>query len=162
MRLTPICSDLADLPQIGYILVIFSASAESPPRSSVSGSDLYISDVPDQIPRSIHCKSAVFRSFTRNRLLPLTRVREPDRPNIFSQSDLYKSFQIDMDTQIYLGSSASIFFIDWDFLPDNNQHGSCLRCRRSCLRWCPCIRFCPQQQRSGRLLACLPPRSCRP
>ena len=44
---------------------------------------------------------------------------------------------------MYLGISASIFFIDWDFLPDNNQHGPCLRCRRSCLRLCPCIRFCP-------------------
>ena len=162
MRLTPICSDFHRSAPDWLHLVIFSASAESPPRSSVSGSDLYISDVPDLIPRSIHRKSAAFRSFTRNRHLPLTRVREPDRPNTFSQSDLYKSFQIDIDTQMYLGSSASIFFIDWDFLPDNNQHGSCLRCRRSCLRWCPCIRFCPQQQRSGRLLACLPPGSCRP
>ena len=83
MRLTPICSDLADLPQIDYILVIFFASAELPPRSSVSGSDLYISDMPDLIPRSIPRKSAAFRSFSWNRHLPLTRARGPDRPNIF-------------------------------------------------------------------------------
>ena len=84
MRLTPICSDFHRSAPDCYILVIFSASAESPPRSSVSGSDLYISDVPDLIPRSIHRKSAAFRSFTRKRHLPLTRVREPDRPNIFT------------------------------------------------------------------------------
>ena len=66
---------LADLPQIGYILVIFFASAESPPRSSVSGSDLYISDMPDLIPRSIHRKSVAFGSFTWNRQLPLMRAR---------------------------------------------------------------------------------------
>ena len=75
MRLTPICSDFTDLPQIDYILVIFSASAESPPRSSVSGSDLYISDMPDLIPRSIHRKSVAFRSFTWNRQLPLMHAR---------------------------------------------------------------------------------------
>ena len=57
---------------------------------------------------------------------------------------------------------ASIFFIDWDFLPDNTQHGSCFSCCCSRLRWCPCLRFYPQQQRSGRLLACLPHWSCRP
>ena len=28
---------------------------------------------------------------------------KPNQPNIFSQSDLYKSFQTDMDTQMYLG-----------------------------------------------------------
>ena len=54
MRLTPICSDFHRSAPDCYILVIFSASAESLPRSSVSGSDLYISDVPDLIPRFIH------------------------------------------------------------------------------------------------------------
>ena len=73
-----------DLPQIDYILVIFFASAESPPRSSVSGYFLYISDMPDLIPRSIPRKSAAFRSFSWNRHLPLTRARGPDRPNFFA------------------------------------------------------------------------------
>ena len=71
----PSAQIFTDLPQIDYILVIFSASAESPPRSSVSGSDLYISDMPDLIPRSIHRKSVAFRSFTWNRQLPLMRAR---------------------------------------------------------------------------------------
>ena len=131
-----------DLTQIDYILVIFFASAESPPRSSVSGSDLYISDVPDLIPRSILRKSAAFRSFAWNRHLPLTRARGPDRPNIF-HNRIYLT-QTDMDTQMCIVKSASIFFIDWDFLPDNTQHGSCFRCCCSRLRWCSSLRFYPQ------------------
>ena len=83
MRLAPSAQIFTDLPQIGYILVIFSASAELPPSSSVTGSDLYISDMPDLIPRSILRKSAAFRSFTWNRHSPLTCARGPDRPNIF-------------------------------------------------------------------------------
>ena len=75
MRLTPICSDFLRSASDCYILAIFSASAESPPRSSVSGSDLYISDMPDLIPRSIHRKSVAFRSFTWNRQLPLMHAR---------------------------------------------------------------------------------------
>ena len=43
------------------------------------------------------------------------RVRDPNRHYFFSKSDLYKSFQIDSDTQMYLCSSALIFYIDWDF-----------------------------------------------
>ena len=83
MRLTPSAQIFRHSVQIGYILVIFFASTESPSRSSVSGSDLYISDMPDLIPRSIPRKSAAFRSFSWNRHLPLTRARGPDRPNIF-------------------------------------------------------------------------------
>ena len=83
MRLAPSAQIFRHSVQIGYILVIFFASAESPPRSSVSGSDLYIYDMPDVIPRSILRKSAAFRSFAWNRHLPLTRARGPDRPNIF-------------------------------------------------------------------------------
>ena len=83
MRLAPSAQIFRHSVQIGYILVIFFASTESPSRSSVSGSDLYISDMPDLIPRSIPRKSAAFRSFSWNRLLPLTRARGPDRPNIF-------------------------------------------------------------------------------
>ena len=83
MRLAPSAQIFRHSVQIGYILVIFFASAESPPRSSVSGSDLYISEMPDLIPRSIPRKSAAFRSFAWNRHLPLTRARGPDRPNIF-------------------------------------------------------------------------------
>ena len=85
-----------DLPQIDYIMVIFFASAESPPRSSVSGSDLYISDMPDLIPRSIHRKSVAFRSFTWNRQLPLMRARS-------QISQIFFHNRIDMDTQMYLG-----------------------------------------------------------
>ena len=83
MRLAPSAQIFRHSVQIGYILVIFFASAESPPRSSVSGSDLYIFDMPDLIRRSILRKSAAFRSFTWNRHSPLTRARGPDRPNIF-------------------------------------------------------------------------------
>ena len=82
MRLAPSAQIFTDLTQIDYILVIFFASTESPSRSSVSGYFLYISDMPDLIPRSIHRKSAAFRSFSWNRHLPLTRARGPDRPNI--------------------------------------------------------------------------------
>ena len=53
MRLAPSAQIFRHSVQIGYILVIFFASAESPPRSSVSGYFLYISDMPDLIPRSI-------------------------------------------------------------------------------------------------------------
>ena len=53
VRLAPSAQIFRHSVQIGYILVIFFASAESPPRSSVSGLDLYISDMPDLIPRSI-------------------------------------------------------------------------------------------------------------
>ena len=83
MRLAPSAQIFRHSVQIGYILVIFFASAESPPRSSVSGSDLYIFEMPDLIPRSIPRKSAAFRSFSWNGHLPLTRARGPDRPNIF-------------------------------------------------------------------------------
>ena len=71
--------------------------------------------MPDSAPLSIHCKSAAIRCFARNRHLPLVRVRNPNQPYLFSKSDLYKSFQTDSDTQMYLCSSALIFFIDWDF-----------------------------------------------
>ena len=83
MRLAPSAQIFRHSVQIGYILVIFFALAESPPRSSVSGLDLYISDMPDLIPRSIPRKSAAFRSFSWNCHLPLTHARGPDRPNIF-------------------------------------------------------------------------------
>ena len=46
MRLAPSAQIFRHSAQIGYILVIFFASAESPPRSSVSGYFLYISDMP--------------------------------------------------------------------------------------------------------------------
>ena len=39
----------------------------------------------------------------------------PAQPYFLSKSDLYKSFQTDSDTQMYLSSSALIFFIDRDF-----------------------------------------------
>ena len=84
MRLAPSAQNFRHSAQIGYILVIFFASAESPPRSSVTGYFLYISDMPDLIPRSISRKSAAFRYFSWNRHLPLTRARGPDRPNIFT------------------------------------------------------------------------------
>ena len=82
MRLAPSAQIFRHSAQIGYILVIFFASAESPPRSSVSGYFLYISAMTDLIPRSR--KSAAFRYFSWNRHLPLTRARGPDRPNIFT------------------------------------------------------------------------------
>ena len=72
MRLAPSAQIFRHSVQIGYILVIFFASAELPPRSSVTAYFLYISDMPDLIPRSI------------SRHLPLTRARGPDRPNIFT------------------------------------------------------------------------------
>ena len=84
MRLAPSAQIFRHSAQICYILVIFSASAESPPRSSVSGYFLYISDMPDLIPRSIPRRSAAFRYFSWNCHLPLTRARGPDRPNIFT------------------------------------------------------------------------------
>ena len=84
MRLAPSAQIFRHSAQIGYILVIFFASAESPPRSSVTGYFLYISDMPDWIPRSIPRKSAAFRYFSWNCHLPLTRARGPDRPNIFT------------------------------------------------------------------------------
>ena len=82
MRLAPSAQIFRHSAQIGYILVIFFASAESPPRSSVTGYFLYISDMPDLIPRSISRKSAAFRYFSWNRHLPLARARGPDRPTI--------------------------------------------------------------------------------
>ena len=42
-------------------------------------------------------------------------MRDPNRPYFFSKSDFYKSFQIDSDTQMYLCSSALIFYIDSEF-----------------------------------------------
>ena len=93
MRLTPICSDFHRSVTDWLHFGIFLASAESPPRSSVSASDLYISDMPDLIPRSILRKSAAFRSFTWNRHLPLTRARGPDRPNIFHNRIYFNLFR---------------------------------------------------------------------
>ena len=49
MRLAPSAQIFRHSAQIGYILVIFFASAELPPRSSVTGYFLYISDMPDLI-----------------------------------------------------------------------------------------------------------------
>ena len=81
---SPICSDFQtfcpDWLHFGHSLCM----EESPPRSSVSGYFLYISDMPDLIPRSIPRKSAAFRYFSWNCHLPLTRARGPDRPNIFT------------------------------------------------------------------------------
>ena len=84
MRLAPSAQIFRHSAQIGYILVIFFASAEFPPRSSVTGYFLYISDMPDLIPRSISRKSAAFRYFSWNRHLPLARARGPDRPYNFT------------------------------------------------------------------------------
>ena len=84
MRLAPSAQIFRHSALIGYILVIFFASAELPPRSSVTGYFLYISDMPDLIPRSISRKSAAFRYFSWNRHLPLTRARGPDRPYNFT------------------------------------------------------------------------------
>ena len=67
----------------------------------------------DSPPLSIHCECAAFRWFTLNRHLQLVRVRDPNCPYLFSKSDLYKSFQIDSEAQMYLCSSALIFYIDW-------------------------------------------------
>ena len=44
MRLAPSAQIFRHSAQIGYILVIFFASAELPPRSSVTGYFLYISE----------------------------------------------------------------------------------------------------------------------
>ena len=92
MRLAPSAQILRHSAQIGYILVIFFASAELPPRSSVTGYFLYISDMPDLIPRSISRKSAAFRYFSWNRHLPLARARGPDRPYNFTSMDYLNSF----------------------------------------------------------------------
>ena len=104
-----------DLPQIGYILAILHTLALPPTPRPLPGTELYNSDVPESAPLSIRRKSVAFRRFTRNRHLPLVRVRDPNRPYFFSKSDLYKSFKIDSDTQMYLCSSALIFWVDWDF-----------------------------------------------
>ena len=42
------------------------------------------------------------------------RVRDSNRPYLFSESDLYKSLELELDTQMYLCSSALIVYIDWD------------------------------------------------
>ena len=41
----------------------------------------------------------------------MVRVRDPNRPYFSSKWDLYKSFKIDLDTQMYLRSSALIFYV---------------------------------------------------
>ena len=43
------------------------------------------------------------------------RVRDPNESYNFSKLDLYKSFQIDSDNQMYLCASAFFFYIDWYF-----------------------------------------------
>ena len=102
MRLAPSAQIFRHSAQIGYILVIFFASAELPPRSSVTGYFLYISDMPDLIPRSISRKSAAFRYFSWNRHLPLTRARGAKSAKHFYINGLFKSFQTVLDTQMYL------------------------------------------------------------
>ena len=47
--------------------------------------------------------------------MPLVRVSNQNRPYFFSKSGLFKYFQTDSDTQMYLSSSALMFFRDWDF-----------------------------------------------
>ena len=42
-------------------------------------------------------------------------MRDPNRPNFFSKSDLCKSFQTDSDTQMNLFSSALIFYLGCHF-----------------------------------------------
>ena len=101
MRLAPSAQIFRHSAQIGYILVIFFASADSPPRSSVTGYFLYISDMPDLIPRSISRKSAAFRYFSWNRHLPLTRSR-PRSATQFYIDGLFKFIRTVLDTQMYL------------------------------------------------------------
>ena len=96
MRLAPSAQIFRHSVQIGYILVIFFASAESPPRSSVSGYFLYISDMPDLIPRSISRKSAAFRYFAAD---ARSRARSAKHFYIIG---LFKSFLTVLDTQMNL------------------------------------------------------------
>ena len=46
---------------------------------------------------------------------PLVCVGDSNRPSLFFKLDLSNSFKIDSDTQMYLCSCASIFYVDWDF-----------------------------------------------
>ena len=115
LRLTPLFSDLHTSGPDWLHFCHFAYFADTADPRPFPGTELYNSDVQDSASLSIHCKSAEFQRFTRNCHLPLVSVRDPNRPYIFSKSHLYNSFKIDSDTQMYLWSSALIFYIDSDF-----------------------------------------------
>ena len=112
---SPSAQIFSDLPQIGCILAILHT--------------LVLPPTPD------HCQKLNYIILTCETQRCCTSIVNPPRSNdlpgiaicrwcacatrmghtFFFRSDSYNSFQIGSDTQMYLCSSALIFFTDWDF-----------------------------------------------
>ena len=115
MRLTPTCSVLHRSTPPSPHFRHFKTSAPPPTPRPFPRTVLYIFHVSDSDPLSIHCKSDAIRSFSRNRPLPLVRVRDPNWPIIFSPSGLFKSFKTYSGNRLHLLSSELIFYAEWNF-----------------------------------------------
>ena len=97
MRLTPICPNLhRSIPNWPHFRHFTHIGTIVPPLRELPRSDMYIFHLPDSTPLSIHCKSSTIGSFTRNRQLPLVRMRDPKRLMFFHNRiyiNMYRQIQ---------------------------------------------------------------------